>query len=94
VALGYKYDITISITARDVDIEDVSLVTIRDVEPYIEGSQATARTPERSVERMKARRSLQGCADPSVALTNGIERNEPPADRAPARVSAAEPGAG
>jgi hypothetical protein len=47
------------------------------------GPQATARTPERSLERMKARRSLQGCADPSVALTNGIERNEPPADRAP-----------
>ena len=45
VALGYKEDVTISITARDVGIEDVSLVTIRDVEPYIEGRRRLLEPP-------------------------------------------------
>jgi ribosomal protein S27AE len=45
VALGYKEDITISITARDIGIEDVSLVTIRDVEPYIEGRRRLLEPP-------------------------------------------------
>jgi hypothetical protein len=45
VALGYKEDITISITARDIGIEDVRLVTIRDVEPYIEGRRRLLEPP-------------------------------------------------
>jgi hypothetical protein len=45
VALGSKEDVTISITARDIGIEDVSLVTIRDVEPYIEGRRRLLEPP-------------------------------------------------
>jgi hypothetical protein len=45
VALGYKEDITIAIAARDVGIEDVRLVTIRDVEPYIEGRRRLLEPP-------------------------------------------------
>jgi hypothetical protein len=45
VALGYTEDITISIIARNVGTEDVRLVTIRDVEPYIEGRRRLLEPP-------------------------------------------------
>lgn len=45
VALGYKEDVTISITARNIGIEDVSLVAIRDVEPYIGGRRRLLEPP-------------------------------------------------
>jgi hypothetical protein len=45
VALGSKEDVTISIIARNAGIDDVRLVTIRDVEPYIEGRRRLLEPP-------------------------------------------------
>ena len=48
VALGSKEDVTISIIARNVGIEDVRLVTIRDVEPYIESRRRLLEPPSQT----------------------------------------------
>ena len=48
VALGSKEDVTISIIASNVGIEDVRLVTIRDVEPYIEGRRRLLEPPSQT----------------------------------------------
>lgn len=39
VALGRRAGVTISLLARNLDVRQVELVTVRDVEPYIEGSR-------------------------------------------------------